>query len=192
MAFNLDTVAKIGIASLRLASPILEWKQAQANAAAAQEYEYAKAAAQQAYIMQVNREANRNAIESFKALGVRTQQEQRRSAQQIQESNLEARRNAATAIAFGAATGQEGGSIESMIYDFMRQDAINSFVSSENIRDLGFQLEQEEKSVAAQAYSRAASIQPYIPAQIAQPSKISLLGSILSGVSSGLKVFTEK
>jgi hypothetical protein len=129
--------------------------------------------AQQSYLQQANQ------------VNFRQQQEAEKASQAIQVTQVDALQAKATARVTAGESGVSGLSVENLLADFDRQNAIYQGSVRRNL-DFSRQQSQEDiKGLRAQAEGRYQEIQPYLPEPITRPS---FLGTALS---IGTNAFTQ-
>ncbi len=191
-------------AGLGIAQGVAGYQQAQENVAAAnaqaeQNYRFQQMQAssarafeqlksqQQAAIMEQNRFLADQAYENdISQLNLRLMQEQEAAAQKMQQATL-ASRQAQGEI---RATGRLGATVDNLIADYYRQQAVFDYATERNLAFASTQTQMEKMSAAARRGSRLASQQPYLEQPVLDPlepiyqSAPSATPYILGGVSS--------
>jgi hypothetical protein len=200
-------------AGLGIAQSVASYQQAQANvttanAQAQQSYQFQQMQAgsarsfeklkaqQQSAIMEQNRFLADRAYENdISQLNLRLLQEQEAAAQKQREAGLAAQRGMGEI----RATGRLGATVDNLIADYYRQQAVFDYATERNLAFTTAQTQQQKMGAAAQRGSRLASQQPYLeqpvidpiePIYQAAPSATPYIlqgaSAVLSGVSTGL------
>lgn len=200
-------------AGLGIAQSVASYQQAQANvttanAQAQQSYRFQQIQAgsarsfenlkaqQQSAIMEQNRFLADRAYENdISQLNLRLLQEQEAAAQKQREAGLAAQRGMGEI----RATGRLGATVDNLIADYYRQQAVFDYASERNLAFTTAQTQQQKMGAAAQRGSRLASQQPYLeqpvidpiePIYQAAPSATPYIlqgaSAVLSGVGTGL------
>ena len=102
----------------------------------------------------------------------RFEEEQQARAQDAQAKTLEAQRRRSAARVSSAEGGVSGLSVDSLIADFNRQEAVLQRNFSRNTEFAGDQVGRNLSGIRAQAVNRTNSIQPYLARPVNGPSPI--------------------
>jgi hypothetical protein len=113
-----------------------------------------------------------SANNQYRALQDRQQQETDAAAQKIQEGNIQGAKARSTALAAAGEAGVSGLSVNSLLSDFMAQEARYRSSVKTNLGYANSQLEDQKQGVYAEATGRAQSIQPYIKEPVATPDYV--------------------
>lgn len=162
------------------------FQQMQANSARA--FEQLKAQ-QQAAIMEQYRYLADQAYESdIGQLNLRLVQEQEAASEQARRAALEAQKGKGEILSMG----RLGPSIDNLIADYYRQQAVFDYATERNLAFAETQTQMEKRGAAARRGSRIASQQPYLEQPIIDPLEPiyqpapSALPYVLGGVAAGI------
>ena len=129
--------------------------------------------AQQSYLQQANQ------------FNFKQQQEAEKASQAIQTTQVDALQAKARARVAAGESGVSGLSVENLLADFDRQDAVYRDSVRHNLQYSRLQYQEDIKGLRAQAEGRYQEMQPYLPEPITRPS---FLGTALS---IGTNAFTQ-
>ena len=158
-------------------------QQQQANQQAA--YQAALVQQRNQQIYQNQRLAQESYLQQAQQVNLRQQQEGEKASQAIQSTQVDALQAKATARVAAGESGVSGLSVENLLADFDRQNAIYRGSVRRNLEFSRQQSQEDIKGLRAQAEGRYQEIQPYLPEPIARPS---FLGTALS---IGTNAFTQ-
>jgi len=206
--------AGLGIAQSAAAYQQAQTETAYANAQAQQNYEFAmlQTSAANAYenqkqmmqetLNQQNKDlADLAFANDIGQLNLRIMQEQEAAAQKKQETGKEFLR----AKGEVNASGRIGNTVDNLIADYYRQQAMFDFATDRNLAFAINQSQQEKRGAAATYASRLASNQPYLkqvnldpikpidrPRPSALPYVLGGAGAVMGGISSGLNMYDKQ
>jgi len=134
-------------------------------------------------------------------LNLRIMQEQEAAAQKKQETGKEFLR----AKGEVNASGRIGNTVDNLIADYYRQQAMFDFATDRNLAFAINQSQQEKRGAAATYASRLASNQPYLkqvnldpikpidrPGPSALPYVLGGAGAVMSGITSGMNMYEKR
>jgi hypothetical protein len=158
-------------------------QQQQANQQAA--YQAALVQQRNQQISENQRLAQQSYLQQANQVNLKQQQEGEAASQAIQSTQIDALQAKARARVAAGESGLSGLSVENLLADFDRQDAVYRDSVRHNLQYSRLQSQEDIKGLRAQAEGRYQEIQPYLPEPITRPS---FLGTALS---IGTNAFTK-
>lgn len=134
------------------------------------------------------KQANSAALEQYASLRQREAQESEAAANGIQKLTSEARMARSAATLQAAETGTTGGSVESLLRDFQRNELVSRGVAVSNLEATRLQIRADERQVAAQRQQR---ILEALPKPVMGPfdSPMGIVNAGLSAASAGFGAY---
>jgi len=162
------------------------------QAEATEQYQAAVMADRNRQIEENYKLAKTSYIEQSKQLQNRLQQEGERVSAEQMASQKEAAQARATARVAAGEGGVAGLSVDTLLRDFFRQEAMFRDSTNRQLSDITAQTEQEIKGLKAQAEGRVQSIRPYIPEPIERPNYLGAALRIGGSVASQYGTYATK
>lgn len=218
MCGPIPAIIGIATAGLGIAQQVAQYQQAKTNAAfanaqaqqqyqqqlmqaqASRSFEQMRANQQDALIAQTRLLADQSYADEIGQLNLRTMQEQEAAAQKKQEAG----RAAMQARGEVLSAGRMGNSIDNLIADVHRQQAMFDYATDRNLAFATQMVQEQKRGSGVTRAGRIASQQPYIQQQIvdplspietpmpsATPYVIGGMSSAMSGVSAGFAMASQ-
>lgn len=152
--------------------------QQQQQAEAQADYQKQRAQAKQNQIEQNSKNAREAYIEKTAAQNQRLVEEEAASTAELQDLREQKLQRQGTAVASSNAAGV---SLDRMLADFERQEAVFRDRSQENLTQTQLQAERNQESFRATAINQAQSVRPFIPKPIQSPDYAGAGAQVLNG-----------